>query len=249
METWVKRRNDAPRGLFAAEAAGLTWLRVPGGVPIVKVLETTENSITLEHLTSIVPTAKTGEVFGQKLSVTHDSGAPSFGTAPEGFSGPCFIADLEMSTDPCPTWGQFFARQRILPYARMARRTLGHSGYATMEALAATLEEGHFDDGAPPARIHGDLWSGNLLFTPQGATLIDPSAHGGHRISDLAMLDLFGAPYLEGILEAYEATSIHLPPDWRNLISLHQVYPYLVHAVLFGGGYADSAVRAAQVYL
>ena len=49
-----------------------------------------------------------------------------------------------------------------------------------------------FDDGSAPARLHGDLWAGNLLWTADGGVLIDPAAHGGHRETDLAMLALFG---------------------------------------------------------
>ncbi len=59
---------------------------------------------------------------------------------------------------------------------------------------------GAYDDDRPPARIHGDLWSGNVVFTSLAAVLIDPAAHGGHGLTDLAMLDLFGCPYLEQVL-------------------------------------------------
>lgn len=118
-----------------------------------------------------------------------------------------------------------------------------------LERLTELLEAGDFDDPAPPARIHGDLWSGNVVWTPSGAALIDPAAHGGHRITDLAMLALFGAPHLREVMDAYASTSTHLVSDWRDLIPLHQVHPLLVHAVLFGGGYSDQAARAASYYV
>jgi fructosamine-3-kinase len=117
------------------------------------------------------------------------------------------------------------------------------------EKLTSRLVEGVFDDEAPPARLHGDLWSGNVMWTPTGAVLIDPSAHGGHRLTDLAMMSLFGLPFLETVLTTYAHESEFLPTDWRTLIDLHQVYPLLVHAVLFGGGYAHQAVRAARPYV
>ncbi len=97
------------------------------------------------------------------------------------------------------------------------------------------LASGDFDDDAPPARIHGDLWSGNVLWSPDGVVLIDPAAHGGHRITDLAMLALFGTPHLNRIHAAYEQECVHLPDGWRDLIGLHQLHPLLVHAELFGG--------------
>jgi fructosamine-3-kinase len=129
-----------------------------------------------------------------------------------------------------------------------ASGSLPPSGLAVIGALAGRLADGEFDDEAPPARLHGDLWAGNVLFSGDSATLIDPAAHGGHRITDLAMLALFGLPYLEEVFGAYEASSRRLPSGWRDLIGLHQLHPLLVHAVLFGGGYGDRAVSVARGY-
>ena len=248
MSEFVKRRSDAPDGLFAAEAAGLDWLRVSGGVPVVDVTAWTATSITLDRLTPVPPTEPAAETFAERLAVTHNAGAAAFGAPPAGHDGPNFIADLPMSTDPEPAWGVFFGQQRVWPYARQAATELGDDGLRVMEALVKRLADGVFDDDAPPARLHGDLWTGNVVFTTAGAVLIDPSAHGGHRVTDLAMLALFGAPHLSRILAAYEAASSQLPSGWRGLIGLHQVYPLLVHTVLFGG-YAGQAVQAARSYL
>ena len=101
----------------------------------------------------------------------------------------------------------------------------------------------------PPARIHGDLWSGNVLWGSDGtAWLIDPAAHGGHRETDLAMLALFGAPHLQRLLDAY-AEAAPLADGWRERVPLHQLHPLLVHAVLFGGGYGARAAQAARSLL
>jgi len=249
MQQWVKHRTDAPVGLFAAEAAGLSWLRVPGGADVVQVIEATDQSITLAGIEPTTPTRAAARAFGEALARTHDAGARSFGCGPDRFTGPSFIADLPMPTDSSLTWGAFFAQQRVMHYAELARAELIPSGRRALEMVADRLADGVFDDDTPPARLHGDLWSGNVLFSPTGVVMIDPSAHGGHRISDLAMVSLFGAPFLDDIFDAYEQSTDHLPSDWRNLIGLHQIYPLLVHTVLFGGGYAAAAVRAAQRYL
>lgn len=150
-----------------------------------------------------------------------------------------YIGDAPLPLRTEATWGTFYARHRIRPYLHAAR-------HPVFEALCDRLKAGDFDDAAPPARIHGDLWSGNLLWTPTGAALIDPAAHGGHRITDLAMLALFGAPQLGRVLAAYAEASEHLPDRWRDLVPLQQVHPLLVHAVLFGGGYVAQAERAAS---
>jgi fructosamine-3-kinase len=100
-----------------------------------------------------------------------------------------------------------------------------------------------------PARLHGDLWAGNVLWTGNGAVLIDPAAHGGHPVTDLAMLALFGLPHLERAVAAYEEVGAlgALPDGWRDLVPLHQVYPLGMHVVLFGAGYLgalDAALTA-----
>lgn len=119
---------------------------------------------------------------------------------------------------------------------------------ATVRALCAALGDLL---GAPeaPARLHGDLWSGNLLWQRDGPPLlVDPAARGGHRETDLAMLALFGAPHLPEIIAGYEAVS-PLGAGWQDRVALHQVHPLLVHAALFGGGYGARAAAHARRYL
>ena len=138
-----------------------------------------------------------------------------------------FIGTQPLSLRPQPTWGDFYAEQRLLPYAEHAYRigTLERRRpRARRQACASGCGPATFDDQTEPARIHGDLWAGNLVWTADGAVLIDPAAHGGHRLTDLAMLALFGAPGLVAILGAY-AEAAGLPDGWRDLIGLHQLHP------------------------
>jgi fructosamine-3-kinase len=100
----------------------------------------------------------------------------------------------------------------------------------------------------PPARIHGDCWSGNVLWSGGRGWLIDPAAHGGHRESDLAMLALFGAPYLDRVLAAYQDVT-PLAAGWQARMPLHQLHPLLVHVCLFGTGYREAALSAARAAL
>jgi fructosamine-3-kinase len=86
------------------------------------------------------------------------------------------------------------------------------------------------------------LWSGGRGW------LIDPAAHGGHRETDLAMLALFGAPYLARIIACYEEVR-PLAAGWRERVPLHQLHPLLVHVCLFGGSYRAAALDASRAVL
>jgi fructosamine-3-kinase len=116
---------------------------------------------------------------------------------------------------------------------------------ADVRRACALLAEGRFDDDEPPARLHGDLWSGNVLWGTDGVVLIDPAAHGGHRETDLAMLDLFGCPFLDEVLAAYDARR-PLRPGWRERLPLHQLHPLAVHAAGHGRSYGAALADAAR---
>lgn len=249
--TFIKRSAEDDPDFYAVEAAGLRWLAAsgPDAARVAQVLAVDDHSIELERLDSARPTRAAAEAFGRALAVTHAAGAAAYGQPPDGWTGDGYIGQQRMTLRPDERWGRFYADQRLRPYARRARDLgqLSEPAYAQVERVAERIAAGEFDDGRPPARVHGDLWSGNVLFTPDGVVLIDPAAHGGHGLTDLAMLHLFGAPHLDTITAAY-AEAAGLGDGWPDLIGLHQLHPLLVHAVSHGPAYGAEAGRAAARY-
>lgn len=241
----IKTRPQAPSGMFHREAEGLRWLGEAGGVPTPEVLGVDEECLVLAWVEPGKPTPELAEQFGRELSITHRAGAQEFGAANDGYIGLAPLPNRSL-----PTWEEFYASRRVMPYVRAAvdRAALTSDEAATIETAMRKIHS--FSGTAEaPARIHGDLWSGNVLWGAEGRVwVIDPAAHGGHRETDLAMLALFGAPHLQRILDAYDE-AWPLAEGWRERVALHQLHPLLVHAVLFGGGYGARAAAAAQSLL
>jgi fructosamine-3-kinase len=239
----VKTRPNAPEDFFPTEARGLTWLaEADGGVHVPRVLAAEPDCLILSWVEAGRPSLDAAEAFGRRLAITHRAGADQFGGPEDGF-----IGTLPLPNRSARTWPEFYATRRILPYLKLARDrgAVTPSEAADVESVVRKITDLAGPD-EPPARIHGDLWSGNVLWGDDGRTwLVDPAAYGGHRETDLAMLALFGLPQLQRVLDAYHEQA-PLADGWEDRVPLHQLFPLLVHACLFGGGYGARAASAAR---
>ena len=226
---------------LAAEASGLRWLRAAAAVPIPEVVVCEQGLLGIAWIQAGGADRAAVECFGRDLARLHAAGADRFG-AP----WPGFIARLPLPNDQAESWPAWYAEHRLLPYSRLARDAGALTGpdVTLIESVAARIGE-LAGPAEPPARIHGDCWSGNVLWSGGRGWLIDPAAHGGHRETDLAMLALFGAPYLDSLLAAYQEVA-PLAAGWQARVALHQLHPLLVHVCLFGGSYRQPAVAAAR---
>jgi fructosamine-3-kinase len=252
-DAFVKTRAGAAPGEYAAEAAGLAWLAEPGALRTPRVLAVDDGYLALEWVEPGRLEPAGVEELGRGLARMHAAGAPSFGL--DAASGPgagdgaaARFGSLRLSNDPAPDWSSFYGERRLRPLARLAaeRGVLGPSGIGAVERVCERLGE-LCGPPEPPARLHGDLWSGNVMAAADGRPwLIDPSAYGGHREVDLAMLRLFGAPS-DRVFAAYEEVA-PLADGWVERVGLYQLLPLLVHALLFGGSYVSAAECMALRY-
>jgi len=245
---FVKARDGAEPGEYATEAAGLRWLgEVDGGLAVPEVLADGDGFLALAWVEAGRLDAAGEEELGRGLALVHAAGAPAFGAPPPGAPhGGLRLGAVALPPATGDDWPAFYAAHRLAPLLRLAadRGGLPGGGAAAIERVIDRLPE-LAGPAEPPARLHGDLWSGNVLAGADGRPrLIDPAAHGGHREIDLAMLQLFGAPSAR-TLAAYDDAHPRAPGHVER-VPLWQLLPLLVHAVLFGGGYGASAVAAAQ---
>ncbi len=241
----MKTLPHAPEGFFEAEAAGLRWLaEVEGGVPVPEVLAAASDCVVVEWVERSSKTPVEAAVsFGQQLAATHAAGADGWGLDHDGF-----IGRLPLPNKTADSWPEFYAVRRVLPYLKLARDrgSISETDAAAVEAVVGKLT-GLLPDEAP-ARLHGDLWNGNCLWGQDLAIhVIDPAAHGGHRELDLAMLHLFGLTHLPRVMAAYDEAQ-PLAEGWEDRLGIHQLFPLLVHACMFGGGYGARAGTVAARY-
>ncbi|MGW3210053.1 fructosamine kinase family protein [Streptomyces sp. NPDC001135] len=240
------KHGDAP-GAVRAEVAGLRWLAAADAVRVPAVLGYDEHWMVTERVPTGRPDPTAALRFGQALAALHAAGASDFGAPPPDGPEDAFIGLAPMRNTPGTDWPGWYAEHRVLPYVRGAvdRGTLRPGEAAVFERVCALLPE-LAGPAEPSARLHGDLWNGNVLWGADGEVrLIDPAAHGGHRETDLAMLQLFGCPHLDLVLAGYEEAT-PLAPGRRERVGVHQLFPLLVHAVLFGRGYAEQALTVAH---
>ena len=216
------------------EAAGLCWLG-EAGARVPAIVSSAPDRLELERIDVGRLDAAGEEDLGRMLARMHAAGAPQFGSLPA--PGRFFVGRCELESPEGPDWNSYYLEHRCLPLARQ----IGLEAEVGAVRVDAPVE--------PPARLHGDLWTGNVLADRSGRPwLIDPAAYGGHREMDLAMLDLFGR-IPSRTAAAYDEVA-PLADGWRARIALWQLFPLLVHAVLFGGGYVRQshglAVRLAR---
>jgi fructosamine-3-kinase len=247
---FAKMHPNPPAGFFSTEASGLRWLAEPGAVAVPEVLAVSDGEdggppfLVLEWIDVGTARATTEVELGRELAVLHRAAPASFGRDDRRTTG-----SRGLPNEPCGTWAEFYATQRMGPLARLARDggALPESALAGLARLDADRLVEVGGPPEPPARLHGDLWAGNRLVDTAGHSwLIDPAAHGGHREFDLAMMRLFGG-FGPGCFAAYD--EVHpLAGGWEDRVALHQIAPLVVHAIKFGGGYVEAATRAVAQY-
>ncbi|HMN98126.1 MAG TPA: fructosamine kinase family protein [Miltoncostaeaceae bacterium] len=244
---FVKHHPDAPAGVFRAEADGLAWLAAADALRTPEVLAVADDPGAPRFLALewIAPGPSDPQAFGRGLAALHRAGAAAFGWDRDNF-----IGLLPQRNDPVPGgWPEFYVERRLRPMAgqAVAAGTLDARFLGDLDRLAARLPD-LAGDPEPPARLHGDLWGGNAILAAEGGpAVLDPAVYGGHREIDLAMMRLFGG-FPAAAFAAYDE-AFPLAPGHADRVDLWQLYPLLVHVVLFGGGYAGQARRALARYV
>ena len=234
----VKIRRDAPCGFFEAEARGLAALAASRTLRVPNVLAVSASGIALEDLGAGRPGRADWQRAGAALARMHAVAFDRFGFDTNGWCG-----DSPQDNTRDVDGPRFFAERRLQPQVARAAACglIDANDRRALDRICDRLAD--LIPPAPPALVHGDLWTANLHACANGElTLIDAGAvHHGWAEADLAMLTLFGEPP-PSFFAAYETES-RTDASWRERAPLYNLYHLLNHLNLFGAGYLG-AVRA-----
>ena len=242
----VLKLNDSGQFplMFSKEIMGLNLLRQsPFRIPQVQgtgafenwsflILECIENNGT--HLDS--------NRLGENLARMHQITSESFGLDDDNF-----IGSIEQVNTKHLHWPDFYTSQRLEPLVRNAydQGHLNKNELQLFELLYQKLKD--LIPQEKPALLHGDLWQGNLIHDESSnPVLIDPAVYYGHREMDLSMLELFGS-ISESTMDAYQQY-FPLEKCWKDRKDIHQLYPLLVHLLLFGKSYLQAIQYTLKKY-
>lgn len=262
---WLAEASDPGAAVVPVLDHGATWLEEPRVVsvsPSAQDAETFGRALAHTHAAGAThlgaaPDGYSGDGWMGEAHLSLPERPSARGEA--GGANRANSAEATPASSPRESWGAFYARERIAPY--LDTRVFTASERHLIERLCELLDSGDLDHGQPrlvadaiarredvgAARTHGDLWNGNVMWTPGGAVLIDPAAQGGHAEEDLAALAVFGCPHYERILAAYDEAS-PLEDGWRERTALHQAHIIMIHCAVFGRSYVSDAVAIARRY-
>lgn len=224
---------DQLKDFFKLEVEGLRELTKIEGVSTLIVRELGELSELQYVLMDFVQSGKKHVDFfihlGKMIATLHQQSAPYF-----GWKNNNYIGTLVQNNTQCASWSEFFITQRL----EVLHQRLFDLGIkelkSSLEVLYKYLPE--IFPPEPPSLLHGDLWSENFLCNEEGfPVLIDPAVYYGHREMDLAMTKLFGG-FPEAFYQAYNE-QYPLEKNWEQRIAIANLYPLMVHSVLFGDAY------------
>lgn len=242
------KMNDAKQypGIFEREASGLELLRDTHTLTVPRPLATGKTGNKAFLITEFMEKGGANpdfwENFAAGLSRMHRHTQPLFGLPETNY-----IGTIKQYNTPYSSWSVFYAFNRLQPLTREAynRHILDKQMVEKMEHLWKKLPQIFPEE--PPALLHGDLWSGNFMVGADGrACVYDPAAYYGHREMDLAMARLFGG-FDTRFFFTYQSM-YPLANEWQQRISICQLYPLMVHLLLFGGSYYNSVKEVLDAF-
>lgn len=231
---------------FEKEARGLVMLANAGAIRVPRPLFDgkfhQQVYLAMEYLEKGLPGSAFWTTFGESMANLHQHSQANFGLPYQNY-----IGRLQQQNNEHDNWYDFYTKERILC---LVEKALARQLLSTKEASWAEIFCMKIRNLVPdekPSLLHGDLWKGNFLAQENGLPAVfDPAVYYGHREMDLAMAQLFNG-FEPEFFEAYHST-YPLQTGWQLRSDIFQLYPLLVHLLLFGGIYKEQVVATLKKY-
>jgi len=247
---FLKWNATGPADIFIREEESLKELKNAANsnlyIPEVygsRVIDKKPGFLILEYLSTDNSNFSNDEKLGRGLAQIHQHKKNSFGFYNNNYCG------LTLQNNSfTKNWIEFFRdnRLRFLLELIENERPLPASEMFLYEKLMDRIPK-LIPKTSEPVLIHGDLWSGNFMYSPKGPVLIDPASYFADREMEFAIITMFGG-FSHRFFSAYNEVN-SLPTDWQQRNKLYQLYHVLNHYYLFGGGYQSQALNIVKSYL
>ncbi len=232
--------------MFIKETEGLLALHNNSTLVVPEVIKygavEDQQYLLMEWIERGAPGVKYWEQFGTSMALMHQRPQAYFGWETNNY-----IGRLTQSNEKQANWRDFFTNCRIMP---LVKRLFDNGVFSKQDVAAVYFFCKRSDEifpTEPPALLHGDLWNGNFMATDKGDIVIfDPAVYYGHREMDIGMSKLFGgfeARFYDAYAEVYP-----MKKGWLQRVPFAQIYPLLVHAILFGGDYAGKVKEIIKAF-
>jgi fructosamine-3-kinase len=232
--------------MFQREADGLAALKKYSGCIVPEVVTTGVAGdlqyLLLEWIEHVAPAGDYHSSLGKCIAEMHLQPQSQMGWAVDNY-----IGSLPQHNTFTNDWSSFYATKRIAPMVKRLTESGAFGNRQQQQAERLYTKLAQYFPNEKPAFLHGDLWAGNHFPNEKGLpVLIDPAVYCGHREMDIGMTTLFGG--FERTF--YEAYNYHYPLEsgWQQRLQLTQLYPLLVHAVLFGGHYVAQSASVLAAF-
>jgi fructosamine-3-kinase len=219
------------------EAYMLRYLREKSDLPVPEVYHGSETLLLMEFIEGSSRFTEGAERHAAELLAgLHGITADSYGHERD-----TLIGALDQPNPPTKSWAEFFRDHRLLYIALLAHEAgrLPVEDLHRVERLSEKVDE-LIEDPNPPALIHGDVWSANVLARGDRITaFLDPAIYYADPEIELAFISLFdsfGRPFFD----RYQEIRPIRDGFFEVRRDLYNLYPLLVHTYYFGGGYLGS---------